>query len=325
MSVPTFTTDAGTQEILLRYKTQLASGGTLAQMDAGVLEAGIYEGFDISIVSNVLISIAPGKMIIKSSDYGTSGYNSVRVRTTQTVSNVVVSSGDIYVIARYTWTNQEPSTPVNINPVYVGFGSVTEASLLPTDIILGKCVYTNATLSRIDYSCATLANKWKNETVTDNFKVIQTNPSDMSVTIKIRESDYKNVKNYFSTMSGKHTFTGDQTKSFSAPLNSNESRIDLIYIDPVAGTVAVAEGVATTGTPSAPSYSNRIPLAEINLVNGQTKIAQSDIIDVRNFTPMGDFFVTPSSAPTTDYQVSNKKYVDDTSKSMAIKYALVLG
>jgi len=52
----------------------------------------------------------------------------------------------------------------------------------------------------------------------------------------------------------------------------------------------------------------------VNEVNGSldnTNIATDASIAVSKINSTGAFLSTPSSAPTTDYQVANKKYVDD--------------
>ncbi|MCE5226619.1 MAG: hypothetical protein LLG05_12280 [Porphyromonadaceae bacterium] len=89
-----------------------------------------------------------------------------------------------------------------------------------------------------------------------------------------------------------------------------------------------------TGTPAASPVapalpSNALDLALVAVAAGATTILNADIIDQRTkagsllfmdltnnvtkngIVTFGSFPITPSSAPTTNYQVANKKYADD--------------
>jgi hypothetical protein len=48
----------------------------------------------------------------------------------------------------------------------------------------------------------------------------------------------------------------------------------------------------------------------------------SGVVPVANLSPFATFPVTPSSAPTTNYQVANKKYVDDESGAIPAQVGL---
>ena len=56
------------------------------------------------------------------------------------------------------------------------------------------------------------------------------------------------------------------------------------------------------GTGAGNATSARVNLVAVGLVGDET------IAGVKTF---GSFPITPSAAPTTDYQAANKKYVDD--------------
>uniref|UniRef100_A0A6M3JW60 Uncharacterized protein n=1 Tax=viral metagenome TaxID=1070528 RepID=A0A6M3JW60_9ZZZZ len=102
-------------------------------------------------------------------------------------------------------------------------------------------------------------------------------------------------------------------------------------ITATAGTAAVADPAGSTGpqtkVPLLPNLpANEIMLAEVWLAAAETTILNADITDRREYIiervnlagaqtvagvkTFSSFPVTPSSAPTTDYQVANKKYVD---------------
>jgi hypothetical protein len=69
-------------------------------------------------------------------------------------------------------------------------------------------------------------------------------------------------------------------------LTTGQKRVDLIYVDS-SGNVGIAGGIATSGTPTIPDYTNKIVLAEIALAYGQTSIVQANVTDVRPFLNLG--------------------------------------
>lgn len=75
-------------------------------------------------------------------------------------------------------------------------------------------------------------------------------------------------------------------------------------------TAGKVSGASLTLLTSIPSGAGNIPVD--NLGNSCLLTTDQTVAGVKTFS---SFPVTPSSAPTTDYQTSNKKYVDDTAQS----------
>lgn len=109
-----------------------------------------------------------------------------------------------------------------------------------------------------------------------------------------------------------------------------ESGVDLYYNDGNGNAVRITSG----GAVNASSASGANPSASVGLsaVNGSAgtflrsdgapALSQSIVPTWSGLHTFQVFPVTPSSAPTTDYQVSNKKYVDD---SGTAKLAIAAG
>jgi hypothetical protein len=74
---------------------------------------------------------------------------------------------------------------------------------------------------------------------------------------------------------------GDQKVGpFTVP-GSGNSRIDLVYVTS-AGALAIQQGTAAV-SPSVPAYGNKLVLAEVRVVNGDTNIIWDRITDARAF------------------------------------------
>jgi len=102
-----------------------------------------------------------------------------------------------------------------------------------------------------------------------------------------------------------HALVDDATVSSIVAADITDGVITNAKISDVAGS-------KFTGLANIPAGSGVIPVANTNacLLSGTQTVA-----GVKTFS---SFSLTPSSAPTTDYQVANKKYVDDTKPALGI-------
>jgi hypothetical protein len=95
--------------------------------------------------------------------------------------------------------------------------------------------------------------------------------------------------------------------------------------------IEVLTGVAA-GSPAAPALpSNAMSLATVAVAAGATQIVNANITDTRaaisfqtGIYTFGAFPVTPSSAPTTNYQAANKKYVDDAKTTLKANEIIIM-
>lgn len=157
------------------------------------------------------------------------------------------------------------------------------------------------------------------------FAVTQNSSPGMSVFVAAGNALIQND----SSDAGSYIVTNDasMTKSIAAadPSNPRIDRVILQMYDStdISGALDKCDIEVLTGTPagspSAPAIpSNAISLATVAVAAGATQVVTANITDTRAIVgfqsgiyTFSSFPVTPSSAPTTNYQVANKKYVDD--------------
>jgi len=250
-------TNHGTQSISVAYYEE-ATSLEANRRNLDIVPRGIYSGGHLTKVSNTEVTLSP-----LTAELGDdTSQISVKTSTSATLNSTTLDSGDIdqstpYLVLRWAYV----ASPNNYMEVHA-IASVSAAQ--DNDIIIGKCVFSGATLSSFDYTDRTFLN------IQNLFlKVIE----DSGLYVWIR-----NGRIY--TESGYITIPEQRVGPFSVP-NSPNSRIDLVYVD-TDGTVTVQQGTAAV-SPSAPSYSNKLVVAEVTLVNGDTSIPASRIQDVRSF------------------------------------------
>jgi len=241
--------DYGMQTVSVQFFAA-ADAKVVNKRHNGVRQRGIYSGGYLSKVSDTIVTVSP--MIVELGDDD----HQVRVETGADAS-VTVSVGTPYLILRWAYTTS--------NTNYMDMLALDVGSILPNDIIVGKCVYAGSTLNSFDYTLRETPN------VFDLFLgVVPTVPASMRVRIREGHVNYGSVN---------FDVIDQQSALFSAPSPSN--RIDVIYVDD-DGAVKVFTGVQAA-SPVAPDYDNKKVLAEITLYAGQTEIVQTDIKDVRSW------------------------------------------
>src|SRR5690554_6316559 len=134
-------TDFGNQQLSYDYN-QEATGKLFNRTNYKIIPTGIYEGFTISKLSDILVSIDPGVCLIEDA------VNKVGVRVeTAKSQNVSVSKATPYLIFRMEW--------VDVPNCYMDMLAVAYGDIKETDLIVGKCIYdaSGVTLStNFDYT-----------------------------------------------------------------------------------------------------------------------------------------------------------------------------
>jgi hypothetical protein len=241
----------GMQTVSVQYFAA-ADAKVVNKRHIGVRPRGIYNGGYISKVSNTIVSVNP--MICEIGD----NEHQVRIAT-ENAASITVSASIPYVVLR--WSYAESNTN------YMDMLALAVGSILPNDIIVGKCVFAGATLSSFDYSLRETPN------VFDIFlKVQPTATPSMRVRIRAGRVNYG---------SANLDVIDQQSAIFIPPTNSGDKRIDVIYVD-TDGNVKTYSG-SESPTPVAPLYNNKKVLAEVTLETGQTEILTGDIKDVRSW------------------------------------------
>lgn len=252
--------NVGSQVLSLKYG---ASGNSdnINKRFKDVRLVGIYSGGSLVVIDTSHIKITP--LICEVSD----GTHQIKIQTTVDVT-LSISSAAPYVILRWSYTGNSLD--------YAELLTVASGSLLDNDVIIGKGVFTGGgNLNSVTYSERT-----NPEYAHLALKVIPTEDTELKVLIKSGR-----IQN------GTQTINIPEQKSslFTVPLS--DSRIDLVYINPLTGAVSISQGVAAAN-PSAPSYAGKIVLAEITLASTSTDITVDMISDKRayitKYPPDGD-------------------------------------
>jgi hypothetical protein len=273
-----------------------------------VRKLGIYSGGYLSNSGdNVTTVVSPFTCEI--GDSAATALEQIRCQTTSNTS-VTTSTTNTLVVLRWTYATNSTTN-------YPYLYAIVPGAQLATDVIIGKVVYAGSVWTSTDYTLRT------NPNIQDVFlKVEPTVAASMNVRIRAGRVNYG---------SSNLNIIDQLSPTLSAP--GSNSWIALIQIT----TSGVIKNPPTYGSssvsPTAPDYGGLVTLAEVTLTSGQTTITASSIKDVRAFNAgypgvgqfvdlisaqnvdgvktFGSFSITPSSAPTTSYQVANKKYVDD--------------
>lgn len=218
--------------------------------DTGLEAVGLYSGGLLTKLTNTSVTLSALLCAISDGTYQT------RIQTQDAVS-VTVGPLTPFVVLRW-------EQPVATSR-YMDILAVAEASILSTDLVVGKCLFSGSTLIGIDYTDRTFP------VVADKFlRVVPTSPASMRV----------HIKSGWITTTGSRIFIEEQDSALIvAPVT--QPRIDYLYINTSTGAVMVETG-SEAATPVAKDYAGRIVLAEIDLVVGQTSITTASIKDARN-------------------------------------------
>jgi hypothetical protein len=254
-------TNHGTQEITYEY-FENATAEEFNKRNLGIRPRGIYSGGYLTRVSDVEVTLS-----LLSAEIGDNNEQiSVQTTTAATLNVSTLDAGGIapatpYLVLRWGFLTQKNN--------YVEVHALASlASVLDNDVVIGKCVFSGATLTGFDYTDRTFFN------VQDLFLKVETSSG---LFVQLRAGRVQNVDQFI--------FIPEQTVGpFSVPSSPN-SRIDLVYIG-TDGVPAILQGTAAvSGSEVAPSYGGRIVVAEVTVVNGVSSITADKIKDVRNFIP----------------------------------------
>jgi hypothetical protein len=276
----------GSQKILYQFQTPLDSD-YLNGAFQDIFSIGIYSGFTVNILGDTSVQINTGKYIISDGTYSA-------IIENQASATITIGSATPYIIIRWTYLKQANNFAV--------ISAVAHASILSTDIIIGKGIYNGSTLDSISYIQQTKPIKILSENLFDNLKVLENSTPAMNVVV--------NAGVIVTNDGLRHIFSSTTTKTISAA-DATNPRIDLIAID-TSGVIQVVAGTPAA-SPSVPSYSNYFVLAEVYVDANVTTIYQDNITDVRNFFTAQRNTATLATQSTlidTDVFLMNKSGVD---------------
>lgn len=250
-------TDFGNQQLSYDYN-QEATGKLFNRTNYKIIPTGIYEGFTISKLSNILVSIDPGVCLIEDA------VNKVCVRVeTANSQNVSVSNATPYLIFRMEW--------VDVPNCYMDMLAVAYGDIKETDLIVGKCIYdaSGVTLStNFDYTKRNDSFFLKLETQNNYLRVSPTEPPSNKVFVS---------SGVLNSSKGSLIISGGDFPSVGINPTIN-GRIDLVYVDE-DGNIQILEGTDSS-SPTAPRYGNRKVIAEIRRGTNKTIINGNEIYQV---------------------------------------------
>jgi len=253
-------TNHGNQTVTYSY-FESATSQNFNKRHIDIQPRGIYKGGYLTKVSNTEVTLSPFTLEIGDSDIQIGSKSSANAAlNSTTLDSGSISPATPYLVFRWAYTASQ-SNYVEVHAI----ASVSAAQA--NDIIIGKCVFTGAILTdEFSYTDRTFLS------VQDLFlKVIPNEAGGMYVWVR---------SGRMHTSSASVIIPEQRVGLFSVPGSPN-SRIDLVYVDS-DGSIKIQQGTAGT-SPSAPNYSGKSVIAEVRIVNGDSSIPASRIIDVRAF------------------------------------------
>lgn len=242
-------TNKGSQAVQFQFEDPLIATEFNTHLHK-VLLTGIYDGGLLTKVSDSIVTVSTWVATL------TDGTYTITARSTTTYNVTGVSSTDRNIVLRWTWSATAAW--------YVDVLAVSDGSVQSNDVVIGRAVYSGATLTGFTYSNRTVPNTYSPFFL----KVVPDDPASMRVRVLQGRGNY-GVSNLI---------VSDQfTSNLTAP--TTNPRIDVVYLDS-DGVVKVFTGTEAA-SPSAPSYQNKIVLAEIDMTVGMTTIPATSIRDVR--------------------------------------------
>jgi len=252
-------TNHGNQDITYNYFEE-ATAENFNKRHVDIRPQGIYKGGYLKKVTDSEILLTP--FTVEIGDDNTqicSKSTSNATLNSGTLDSGSISSATSYIVLRWSFSEQVDN--------FVEVHAISSAeNAQSNDIIIGKCVFSEATLTGFDYSERTFLN------VQDLFlKVEATEVEELYVRVRAGR---------IQTSSTTIVIPEQKVGPFEVPSSPN-SRIDLVYVTST-GTVSIQKGSAAP-SPAAPDYAGKLVIAEVRVVNGDTNITADRITDTRAF------------------------------------------
>lgn len=252
-------TNHGTQAITWQYFMD-AKAYDFNKKDVNVLPRGIYQGGHLTRVTNSEIKLLPLTVVLGDNDVQVSVKTEVfALLNADTLDSGTISIATPYIVLRWAFA-EFVSNYMEVHALALG-------DIQTNDIVVGKCVISGGGVLDpvFDYTSRTFLNV-------------------QNIVLRVEESEVSEL--YVWVRAGRLQTTA-QTISiaeqkigpFTNPGSPN-SRIDLVYID-IDGSIKIQPGTAAV-SPTVPAYAGKMVIAEVRLVNGESYIPVSRIIDVRS-------------------------------------------
>lgn len=246
--------NVGNQLITIKYFDP-ADSTIVNKRYVDIRPTGIYKGGLLTKVTDSSVTLAVSVSEVRDADY------QVRVET-RSAATISVAPATPYVVIRWTYVDGVVSN-------YADLLAVASGSIQQYDVIVGKCLYSGATLTGFDYGERTEPKNFENF-----LKVEATVPESMYVRIKSGWCSYG---------SSRLSIDNQLSPLITAP--TVNPKIDLVYINN-SGVIQVETGVESI-TPVAPDHTGKIVLAEIYTYVGMLTVTAAEITDARPWINLG--------------------------------------
>ena len=275
------TTNHGNQEITYEYFEE-ATAKDFNKKDLDIHPRGVYKGGYLTRVNDSEITLSPFTVEIgDASEQVSVKSSSLAILNSGTLDSGTISSTTPVIVLRWAFVEQQDN--------YVEVHAIASVGAAQAnDIIVGRCVFSGATLTGFNYNGRTFLN------VQDLFLRVEA-PGDIGMNVRLRAGRIQN--------SAQYVLVPEQVVGPFAVPGAPNSRIDLVYIDD-DGNALIQQGSASP-SPSAPSYANKLVVAEVRIVNGDANIAASRVTDVRSFIT-----AIPAAAEARTFGVWNDRNKD---------------
>jgi len=254
------TTNFGNQIITVQF-LEPGKSATVNRIAQNIRRIGIHTGVFLTKINDSTVQVGTGRVEILSSNNQLDGTKRQINVVFRAVQNISLSSAIPFIVLRYTFESNSTH--------YVDMFALAEGSIQVNDLVAGKAVFVGSTITGFDYT-----NRSEPEVFHNYLSVEPLSSPGMRTIVRKGRTNY-GVENF--------DVFSQESQLFTPP--PSQARKDLVYVD-VDGAVKVSQG-AIAAVPEAPSYQNKVVLAEVTLNAGQTQITSASIKDVRNFLSTG--------------------------------------
>lgn len=271
--------DVGDQTITFDFYQEGEALG-FNQINYKLHEAGIYTG-GLLTKGGDETHVIIGTLIAYITD--TTNEVGIKVATASTITQVV-SSALPFIVMRFAWSDIEDN--------WVEFLSVAEASILASDIIIGRCVYNSlgtVLLTTFDYTRRTVPSYLTNKSIfVDSFKVLPDEPPSLDVYISAGTCF---VDGKYLDVSAEKATLSDISGS-----GAGNARYEIIYVD-TSGTFSVLAGAV--GNPAViPDFNSVVSGYPLALIYREVDDGTGDTVTGRDITQITNQFIDKRNLET---------------------------
>lgn len=251
--------DVGSQTISLKYQAP-GNSPEINERFVDIRPTGIYSGGTLTVVdaTHALLDTLVCEI--------TDGTHQVRVETTVAVS-IVVGSATPYIVLRWSYTGNTSD--------YMEILAVSSANIQSNDLVVAKCSFAASALNGFDYG---------------DTEYPRTVPNVQNLWLKVIPKGSGSLKalvlpGWYQSHTASVHMPLQETDALVPPIASN--KVYLVYLNVETGAIAIDSTGIEGASPSAPSYTGRLVLAEITLASTDTQLTANKIKDVRPFITHG--------------------------------------